>query len=113
MLHVRFEFRGAFDDQREHVILGYWCSRFPGCLIGPYVGDTATMREDLPERDFLGVWNLREELVEGIGELELSFLDQLQDHHGSVRLGDRSNPESAGRGQRFLFGAVDLAVTDG
>src|SRR5262247_4209272 len=47
ILRVRLEFRGAFDDQREHFILGYWCSRFPGCLIATYVWDTAAMREDL------------------------------------------------------------------
>src|SRR6185503_9097379 len=76
-LRVRLEFRGAFDDQREHFILGYCCSRFPGCLIAPYVWDTAAMREDLLDRDFLGVWNLREELVEGVGQLQFSFLDKL------------------------------------
>src|SRR6185503_2197493 len=84
ILRVRLEFRGAFDDQREHFFPGYWFSRFPGCLIAPYVWDTAAMREDLPDRDFPGVWNLREKFVEGVGQLQFSFLDKLQDHHGGV-----------------------------
>src|SRR5262245_40359414 len=68
-LRVRLEFRGTLDDQREHFILGYCCSRFPCCGIGPYVRDTAAMREDLQDGNFLGVGNLREELVEAVGQL--------------------------------------------
>src|ERR1051326_8430219 len=67
ILRVRLEFRGAFDDQRKHFILGYWFSRFPDCLIASYVRDTAAMREDLQNANFPGIWNLREELVEGFG----------------------------------------------
>src|ERR1043165_2206066 len=84
---------------------------FPGCLIAPYVRDTAAMREDLQNGNFLSVWNLREELVEGVGQLQFSFLDKLQDHHGGERFCDRSDPKSVRRGQRFLW--VDLAVADG
>src|SRR5436190_7882042 len=113
MLRVWLEFRGVFDDQREYFILGYRCSRFTGCLIAPYVWDAAPMREDLQDGNFPGVWNLREELVEGVGQLQFSFLDKLQNHHGGERFCDRSDPESARRSQRFLFGSVDLAVADG
>jgi hypothetical protein len=71
------------------------------------------MREDLQDGNFLGVWNLREELVEGVVQLQFSFLDKLQDHHGGERFCDRGDPESARRGQRFLCGCVDLGVADG
>jgi len=69
------------------------------------------MREDLRDGNFLGVRNLREEFVEGIGQLQFSFLDKLQDHRGGEHFCDRTDPESARCGQRFLW--VDLAVADG
>ena len=39
------------------------------------------MGQDLPDRDFLSVGNLREELVERIRQLQFSLLDKLQHHH--------------------------------
>ena len=41
------------------------------------------------------------------------FLDELKDHHGGIRFCDRGDPVFRLRGQRFLFGPVDLAVAEG
>ena len=69
--------------------------------------------EYVRDGDSAGVRNLREEPVERVGELQLSFLDELKDHHGGIRLCDRGDPVFRLRGQRFLFGPVDLAVAEG
>src|SRR4030095_12532846 len=74
--------------------------------------DAAAMPEDLLEGNFLGVRDLRKESVERVGELQFSFLDELQDHRGSEHFCDRTDPESVRRGQRFLFSSIDLAIAD-
>src|SRR5262245_39424433 len=70
------------------------------------------MPEYLHDRNFLGVCNLWEEFVERVTQLQFSVLDKLQDHRGGEHFGDRTDPESVRRSQRFLFGSADLAVTD-
>ena len=115
MLGVRFEVRLALGDQREHFVFGdrQRVNVALGILHSPDVGDAAAMGEDVGDGDFFGVGDLREELVERVGQLQFVFFDELQDHRDREHFRDRANPESAGRGQRLLFGAGDLAVADG
>jgi len=56
------------------------------------------MREYLHDSNFLA-FGTEARIVERVAQLQLSFLDELQDHRGSEHFGDRTDPESVRRGQ--------------
>jgi hypothetical protein len=73
----------------------------------------AAVQQDLSKGDSGRVWYLRKELVERIRESQLSFFDQLQNHHGRECLGDRGDPVSRRRRCRLLLVPIDLRVAEG
>jgi hypothetical protein len=58
--------------------------------------NAAATRQNLRDGNFLRVRNLWEELVERVDQLQLSFLDELQDSSWREHFCDRIDPESAG-----------------
>jgi hypothetical protein len=74
--------------------------------------DAAAVVQDVRDSDLRRVRDLREELVERVRQLQLPFLDELEDHHGGVRLGDGGDPVFRLGGQRPLVVSIDIAVAE-
>lgn len=70
-LGIRFEIGRGFEDQGEHFLFRHG-NRVDVSLrvrLALDVRDTAAMPEDLLNRNFPGIRNLRQEFVEGVGQL--------------------------------------------
>ncbi len=111
MLRVRLEVRLALGDTSDDLVLRPCLPPARAVLL--HAGDAAPVMEQLRDGDAAGAGNLREELVERVGEFQPSFFDQLKDHDSDVRLGDRRDPVFRIRGQRLPLRVANLAVAEG